>query len=251
VGGDDALASLVRLAVDDPGGTEVRGHRGAVGPPLLGTARGGDQMPAQVIRTWLEDGMVVYVGAAGVPDDVIDQLVQSLRPLRRGDIDRLRDEATRDPASLPTSGDVAVSGRFEGGYWRVTAKQLRDVSYLLDWEVTFVDGRSGGGGGGSGPTGFAAGEFRDEEGNLIYGTAPREIVRVHLVLSDGSAIEPELHDLGARYPVRFFGIWTEGRAQLERAAAYTGEGRELSRVTLERPLSVREGVFAIGQPPAP
>jgi hypothetical protein len=226
---DDALALLLRAGVDDPDGTEIRGHAGAHGPAFAPSAYG-DNMPSSDLWTWTEDGMDVVVIARGMDAATAQRAVDSLRPST--DWDALTAEASAPPSREAGPDEILIQEGFAGGSWSVsiTCRPADASGHNCERmaDIRHADGSHGLGGGGSVTTDAAWIDVAgDDDGTLVDGTVPASIEAVEVELADGTVLRPELHDGGEDWPIRAWALWvSDAEAVVTDLRGFDSAGRQ-------------------------
>jgi hypothetical protein len=209
---DDALALLLRTAVDDPGGTVIRGQPGAHGPQLVPVHNQWDGL----VWTWTEDGADVVVITRAMEEDLAREVIESLR--WSSDWDGLAAQAS-EPLDVPAAANkIVLRGGFPGGSWNWGIEAHPDdgepggfrFSDMVD--IRHVDGSHGAGGGGSMVSDHASFTIAgDELGTLFLGTVPAAAERVELELADGTVLEPELRGHPDGWVIEAWAVWVDER----------------------------------------
>lgn len=232
------LAVLWGFWIDDADGTRIRDRQGWAGRV------GATSEHADHGRVWVEDGTVVAVLGWHVDGEVLDEVVDGLRPGTPDDLRALGDEVVaREPTGEAMCGSTVLSGLVEDSRW----------------VVGFDAGRGGGGGNPdaidvctelirpSGPTGGTVGGSTlapvgsitveasgvgggPIEGTYVYGAAPPGTVAVELALADGTTIALQLSDAGPReHGERWFATFTPAPVDGATVIARAADGSELAR----------------------
>ncbi len=216
------LGPLLRFVIDDPDGTDVRGHPGRAGKVLH---FGGDE-PEALLWTWEEAGQTVFVQAFGVPRHEVEKVIDSLRPATSDDWAALRRQATRPhPSSEMLDHAETVSGSFDTGSWTLSFTSDSDHEYSEAVELRFVDAPADvwAWGANSVPTAPDLAFSGSEQGTFFYGVAPRDIDRLEIRFADGSTLTPSLHELGPSFEFQVWGAFINGHPKISSATAFIGD----------------------------
>lgn len=221
---DEALAALLRFAINDPDRTEIRGETGVHGESFL---PGFDDDPTQ-LWAWTEDDLEILVQAHGVDTEVVTQMIESMRPLQEGEWEKLATEASRpapaDVSDQPPPG-LVLQGSFDGGAWTVTYSR-RDGSYDHGFSIRHVDGSFGHGGGGGSVTDDrpSLGICGDDHGWLFFGSVPAEATSLVVEFTDGARLEPKLHQPDGSWAIRAWAAWVDSYPGVARVTAHRSDG---------------------------
>jgi hypothetical protein len=234
---DDAYFELLRAAVNDPDGTSIRGHDGAVGPAVV-------QIPDYRVATnwvWQENGLDVVVQSAGVLRADVEQLIRSLKPATDAAWKRLGAQGSDPPSGPAMPGGKALSGSLNDGWWRVSWK-LSGTGHDEMVELHTLAGTPNGGGGGplDNDRPFA-GTTDGRDGSLVYGTAPVEAAAVEIDLSDGSKMRLTPKRLDPAWPFVVWAQWHPGLAGINEIRILRADGSLGWRHVADRPPTPREG----------
>lgn len=204
---DPRLAALWGFWLRDAVGTLVRGLPGSAGE-LTGTGGGAVDVRA---RVWAEDGMVLAAVMFGGGDELLDQLVQSLRVGTLSEAEALDEEVRNRPptgAESPCPSDSGFTSGVEGASRWVFQLAPNPHSGIGEWSACTFDLTSGGGSGGSvmppplgelAISGFGSG--------IVGGVAPPGTARVTVTAADGSTLEAVLAADGPRPGERVWGTF--------------------------------------------
>lgn len=186
---DPRLAALWGFWLTDPTGTLVRGLPGSAGA-LTGT--GGDGARA---RVWAEDGMVLSAVMFGGGDELLDRVVQNLRPGTAAEFEALGRQISERPparAEAPCPPGGGFTSGVDGGVRWVFHLQPNPYSSWGELSACYYNLTGHGGGGGSvvpPPPGELAVSGRE---GIVGGVAPPGTARVTVTTAAGLVVEAQL-----------------------------------------------------------
>ncbi len=218
---DPRLAALWGFWADDPGGTLVRGQPGSVGQmDGIGLGQGARG------RVWAENGVVLSVIAYGGSDELIDQVVESLRIGTAAELEAMRlASITREPKPHEVGcppGALIVSAIVDDYRWAFGVgvdPDYPDEGAQSCSALITVDPSDGAGSGSfalaplgqlSGMTSFADGPPDHPAGTTVGGVAPPGTDRVTILGPDGVSVDAVLSVNGPRPGERLFGQFFPG-----------------------------------------
>lgn len=218
---DPRLAALWGFWAGDPGGTLIRGQPGSVGE-LDGIGLGGEPRG----RVWAEDGMVLSVIAYGASEELVDQVVASLRVGTAAELEEMRlGPVAREPAPEDVGcrpGALIVSadeGAFRWAFGLGVDPAFPDLGWMTCSRIINPEGFSGAGSGGfnlaplgeiSAQTVVAAGAPPGSEGTIVGGVAPPGTERVTIAGPYDVVRDAVLLPDGPRPGERLFGQYLLG-----------------------------------------
>lgn len=218
---DPRLAALWGFWAADSAGTTVRGQPGSAGSMdgiLFGSAPRG--------RVWAEGGMVLSVIANLASEELIDQVVSSLRVGTEAELEELRlgpiaREPTPEDIGCPTGALIvsANEGAFRWAFGVGVSSALPDLGLTTCVRLINPDGFSGAGSGGlelvplgqiSAQSISPAGAPPGSEGTIVGGVAPPGTERVTIAGPGGVVRDAVLLAEGPRPGERVFGQYLLG-----------------------------------------
>lgn len=220
---DPRQIHLARFLLDEPP-IAIRGVKGSHGSLTSLGAWPGDGV-ADAVWAWVEGGVLTLVQARGVDDQIVEALIEDLRPADAAMWDTMADRAAEIPHEPESNDRIAASESFERGSWTIVLSRFqadgRTFCDLSD-SVRFADGFTRGGSSSITLAVPAIAFSSSDHGTLFFGALPNEYTNITITLEGRKTltITPPLRD---GWPARPWGAFTTGRPRATAAAIWRGD----------------------------